>query len=44
MGTITIASTRGFELTDLILFCVSVAVLGMITYTVVSRMKMYRRQ
>ena len=44
MGTITIASTRGFGLTDLVLLGVSVAVLALITYTVLSRMKMYRRQ
>jgi hypothetical protein len=44
MGTVTIASTRGLGLTDLVLFGVSIAVLALITYTVVSRMKMYRRQ
>jgi hypothetical protein len=44
MGTVTIASTHSFGLTDLVLLCVSIAVLGLVTYTVVSRMKMYRRQ
>jgi hypothetical protein len=42
MGTVTIASTRGFGLTDLVLVGISLLVVGLITYTVVSRMKMYR--
>jgi len=44
MGTVTIASTRGFGLTDIVLLVVSVLVVGLVTYTVVSRMKMYRRE
>lgn len=44
MGTITIASTRSFGLTDFVLVGISIVVLGLIAYTVVSRMKMYRRQ
>lgn len=43
MGTVTIASARGFELTDFVLMGVSILVLGLIAYTVISRMKMYRR-
>ena len=44
MGTVTIASHRGFDSTDFVLLGLTIVIVGLIAWQVISRTRMFRNR